>query len=45
MEERTQELGRSEERLRGAIGSLREGFVLYDADDKLTDISQITPSS
>jgi PAS domain S-box-containing protein len=33
--DRTRELGDSEDRFRGAIASLQEGFVLFDADDRL----------
>ncbi len=32
-------LRQSEERLRGAIGSLQEGFALFDADDKLVALN------
>jgi two-component system cell cycle sensor histidine kinase PleC len=32
-------LRRSEERLRGAIGSLQEGFALFDADDRLVALN------
>jgi len=34
-------LRQSEERLRGAIDSLEEGFVLYDADDRLIAFNKI----
>ena len=32
-------LTKSEERLRGAIGSLQEGFALFDADDRLVALN------
>ncbi|HIM26062.1 MAG TPA: PAS domain S-box protein [Rhodospirillales bacterium] len=34
-------LKESEERLRGAIASLQEGFALYDADDRLVVINDV----
>ncbi|MBC8338723.1 MAG: PAS-domain containing protein [Alphaproteobacteria bacterium] len=37
----TEALRRSEERLRGAIESLQEGFALFDADDRLVALNKV----
>jgi len=41
IEARTRELRKSEEGMRGAIESLQEGFVLFDADDRVVMINDV----